>query len=146
MTGTKRNSAGETRGRPFQPGNPGKPRGARNKATLAVEALLEGEAEAIGRRVVELALSGDSTALRLCLERIAPVRKGRPVRLDLPRIATTADLAEAQAVVLAAMAGGEISPEEAADVAKILEALGASMERRDLEARIKALEERGNRA
>lgn len=136
-------------GRPFPPGqsgNPaGKPKGARNKATLAVEALLEGEAQALGRKAVELALGGDTTALRLCLERIAPPRKGRPVMLDLPEIVTTADLAGAQAVVVAAMGRGDISPDEAADVAKLLEAIGASIERRDLEARIAALEDKGAR-
>src|SRR5215203_5958726 len=66
----------------FRPGNPGRPPGARNKATLAALALLEGEAEALTRRCVELALAGDTTALRLCLERLLP--KGRPVRLQLP--------------------------------------------------------------
>ncbi len=141
------NAPRKQRGRPFPPGKSGnaagKPKGARNKATLAVEALLEGEAEALGRRAVELALGGDTTALRLCLERIAPPRKGRPVVLDLPEIVTIADLALAQSAVVAAMAGGEISPDEAADVAKLLEAIGASIERRDLEARLAALEARG---
>lgn len=128
----------------FQPGrsgNPsGRPRGARNKATLAVEALLEGEAEALGRKAIELAMEGDTTALRLCLERIAPPRKGRPVVLDLPPVLTVADLSAAQAVVVAAMGAGDLTTDEAADVAKVLEAVGASIERRDLEARIAALE------
>lgn len=139
------NAPRKQRGRPFPPGKSGnaagKPKGARNKATLAVEALMEGEAGALGRKAVELALGGDTTALRLCLERIAPVRKGRPVRLDLPEIITTADLAEAQAVVIATMSRGDLTPDEAVDVAKLLEAIGASIERRDLEARIAALED-----
>lgn len=140
------NAGKKQRGRQFAPGrsgNPtGKPKGARNKATLAIEVLMEGEAAALGRKAIDLALEGDTTALRLCLDRIAPVRKGRPVRLDLPEIVTTADLARAQAVVLGAMAAGEITTDEAADVAKLLEAVGASIERRDLEARLAALETR----
>ena len=44
-----------TRGRPFQPGNPGRPKGARHKVTVAVEALLEGEAEGLTRKAIELA-------------------------------------------------------------------------------------------
>src|SRR5215217_606904 len=88
-----RNNGPET-GQPSRPGafrrgNPGRPPGARNKATLAALALLEGEAEALTRRCVELALAGDVTALRLCLERLLP--KGRPVRLPLP-MRTLADL------------------------------------------------------
>ena len=64
------------RGRPFKPGqsgNPlGRPKGARNRATIAAEALLDGEAEALTRKAIELALDGDTTALRLCLERLMP--------------------------------------------------------------------------
>src|SRR5918997_104236 len=78
------NYATGTRGRPFQAGNPGRPKGARNKATLAAEALLDGEAEALTRKAVEMALSGDATAMRLCLERIAPPRKDRPVSFAMP--------------------------------------------------------------
>ena len=62
-------AAAKQRGRPFQrgqSGNPnGKPKGVRNRATLAAEALLDGEAEALTRKVVEMALAGDSTAMRL---------------------------------------------------------------------------------
>src|SRR3954469_24641742 len=77
------NSAGEQRGRPFkkgQSGNPaGKPKGARHRTTMAVDALLEGEAETITRKAVELAKAGDTTAIRLCLDRLAPPRRDRPV-------------------------------------------------------------------
>src|SRR5687768_6523834 len=60
----------------FRPGNPGRPKGCRNRATLAALALLEGEAEALARKAVELALAGDTVALRLVLDRLLP--KGRP--------------------------------------------------------------------
>ena len=73
-----RNNAGRTRGRPFAPGNPGKPKGARHKATLAVDALLDGEADAITRKAIEMAKAGDSIALRLCLDRIAPSARTAP--------------------------------------------------------------------
>jgi hypothetical protein len=70
-------------GRPFEPGqsgNPaGRPKGSRNKATLAVEVLLDGEAESITRKAIELAKKGDLAAIRLCLDRIASPRKDRPV-------------------------------------------------------------------
>ena len=81
-------------GRPFpagQSGNPmGKPLGTRNRATRAAETLLDGEAEALTRKAVEMALAGDTTALRLCLDRILPPRKGRPVTLDLPVVTDAA--------------------------------------------------------
>ena len=64
----------------FAPGNPGKPQGARHKVTKAVEELLHGEADGLTRKAIALALEGDTTALRLCLERIAPPRKDAPVK------------------------------------------------------------------
>jgi hypothetical protein len=51
-------------------GNPaGRPSGSRNKATLLMEAMLEGEVEQLARKAIELAKKGDTQALRLCLER-----------------------------------------------------------------------------
>src|SRR5215510_13572489 len=68
-----------------QSGNPkGRRTGVRNKATEAAEQFLDGEAEALARRAVELALEGEASALRLCLERIIPPRRARPVKLNLP--------------------------------------------------------------
>jgi hypothetical protein len=127
-------------------GNPaGRPPGARNRATLAVEALFDGEAEKLSRKAVEMALEGNAVALRLCLDRIAPPRRGRPITLDIGAVKTPADLADAQAVVLTAMAAGEITSEEAADVARVIEAVGSAYERRELESRLAVLEERSNR-
>ena len=60
---------------------------------MAVEALLDGEAKAIARKVVEKALEGDMAALRLCLERLLPPRRDRPVTFDLPKIENVNDLA-----------------------------------------------------
>ena len=81
-----------------QSGNPaGRKSGSRHKASLAVEALLDDEAEKLSRKAIEMALDGNAVALRLCLERIAPPRRGRrPVNLDLGPVKTSADLADAQ--------------------------------------------------
>jgi hypothetical protein len=56
-----------------------KPKGNRHKVTMAVQGLLDGEAEALTRKCVELAMDGDTTALRLCMERLAPAVKSRAV-------------------------------------------------------------------
>jgi len=133
-------------GRPFQPGNPGKPKGARHKTTLiaeklAIEKLMEDDAEGVTRRVIEAAKDGDMTAARLVLERIYPVRKGRPVHLDLPEIETVADLPVALSALLSAMGHGEITPEEAAVVANVIEAKRRTLETVELEQRIAVLEE-----
>src|SRR5689334_11279876 len=92
-----------TRWQKGQSGNPsGKPPGARHKATLAIEALLEGEAEAIGRKCIEKALEGDGVALKLVMERLVPLRKGRSVQFDVPDVANAADLSKALGAVLEA--------------------------------------------
>ena len=84
----------------FGPGNPGKPKGTRHKATQAALTLLDGEAEGLTRKAVEVALDGDTTALRLCLERIAPPRKDAPVTFDLPSMQSAADAAQNVGIVL----------------------------------------------
>ena len=138
------NSAGEQRGRPFrkgQSGNPaGKPKGARHKATMAVQELLEGEAEALTRKCVDLAMAGDTTALRLCMERLAPAMKSRAVHLSMPPVDTADDVSKAQASTIRAMANGYITPDEAATIAGVLEAKRKAIETADLERRLTAVE------
>ncbi|GAA3714387.1 hypothetical protein GCM10022268_23930 [Sphingomonas cynarae] len=138
---TPRNPRANTRGKPFELGNPGKPRGARSRATIAAEALLNGEAEGLTRKAVEMALEGDTVALRLCLERLVPPRKDSPITIDLPPITSAADVVGASAAVLTAVAAGEISPDEAGRVMALLTAHKNIVETGDLERRIAALEE-----
>src|ERR1700721_3212046 len=95
-------------GRQFQPGqsgNPsGRPKGSRNAATLALESLLDGQAVALTRKAVELALAGDIAALRLCLDRILPPRKDRPVSFEMPQINNAEDVRGASAALRPAAA------------------------------------------
>ena len=90
MHGSKpaENTARKQRGRPFEPGksgNPkGRPKGSRNQATLLAEALLDGEAETLTRTMIEKASDGDTNAMRFCLERLVPARRERCVTFDLP--------------------------------------------------------------
>src|SRR5579884_2873573 len=113
------------RGRPFakgQSGNPtGRPRGSRNRASLAAARLLDGEAETLSRKAVELAMAGDPAALRLCLDRIVAPRRERPVEFALPSIDSAADLGPAMAAITRAAASGSITPGEAALLARTVE-------------------------
>jgi hypothetical protein len=127
--------------KPGQSGNPsGKRPGTRHRATVAVEQLLAGEAKALTRKAIELALDGDTTALRLCLDRVAPVRRGGLVRLALPEITTPTGVAAAVVEMVAEVAAGRISPEEAAAVGSLLNLQGRMLELHELEQRIAALE------
>jgi Family of unknown function (DUF5681) len=131
-------------GRPFKPGESGNPAGkapgTRNKATALIETLLAGEADAVGRKVVELAKDGDVVALRLCLDRLCPPLRDRPVQFSLPAIETAADLMKASAALLQAVAAGELTPGEAGDVAKLIDAHVRAIEITDVQERLAALE------
>jgi hypothetical protein len=120
------NTAGKQRGRPFQKGQSGnasgRPKGARNAATLACEALLDGQAEALTQKAIQMALDGDAVALRLCLDRIYPPRKDRPVTFTLPPITSARDAADLMAAVTKAVATGNVTPSEATEIAKVIDA------------------------
>ena len=124
----------------FTAGNAGKPKGTRHKATQAVLALLDGEAEALTRQAVTMALDGDGVALRLCLERIAPPRRDAPVQFDLPRMETARDAAKAAGAVLEAVAEGDLTPTEGAHIMALVETYRRTLETSELEARVAALE------
>jgi hypothetical protein len=107
---------------------------------MAVLELLEGQAEALTQRAVELALGGDTTALRLCLDRIAPTPKDSPVEFPLPRMTTARDAAEAAGAVLEAVAMGDLTPTEGAQVMGLVDSYRRTLEVTELETRIAALE------
>ena len=138
------NTARNQRGRPFvtgQSGYPaGKPKGARHRSTLAAEALLDGEAEQLMRKAVELALGGDTIALRLCLDRIIPPRRERPVRFKLPPLQSAADAAEAMAAITAAVAAADLTPGEAAELSKLVEVYVKAIEASEFDQRLRAIE------
>lgn len=121
-------------------GNPaGKPKGARHKATLAAMALLEGESEALTRKAVELALEGDTTALRLCLERIAPALKSTApmIMLDAPLPHSLTDRAK---TLIDCATRGEIPPDIAAQLVTALTGTARIEEMESLKDRLEALE------
>ncbi len=126
----------------FGPGNPGKPRGARNKTTVALEALLDKGAKAITRKAIAMAKDGDSTALRLVIERIIPARRGRPVSLpDMPKIASVADVPAVVASIMESVAAGDLTAEEASDLTAIMDRYVRAVCATEYESRLKSLEE-----
>jgi hypothetical protein len=128
-----------------QSGNPsGRPQGSRNKVTLAMDALLDGEAENLTRKAMELALGGDITALRLCLDRLCPPRKDRPISMEMPEIKGAKDILLASGVVVAAVASGEITPTEGQALAGVIEAHRRAIETEEIDKRLTALEGTAN--
>jgi len=129
--------------KPGQSGNPkGRPKGSRNKTTLALEALIEGEAEEITRKLIEKAKEGDSTALRLLLERLVPPKRERSVAFDMDEITCADDAVKASSSVLAACADGTLTPDEATKIMTLISLHTNIMGVTALEARLIAVEQR----
>src|ERR1700736_5005300 len=135
---------GRVRGRPFEKGRSGNPLGrrigCRNKTPLAAATLLAGEAEALTRKAVELALGGDPTAMRLCIERILPPCRERTVKFVLPPIESAAGIGPAMKAVPSALAGGMITPGEAATIAAVVDTFVRAIETSDFERRLQLVE------
>lgn len=127
--------------KPGQSGNPtGRPRGARNKATVAALALLGEAGERLMREAIDRALDGDSLLLRCCIMRLAPVPRGRPVELDLAEGSAPGDVLASMTATVRAMAEGALSPLEATDVAGVLEVQRRAIETCKLDRRLTRLE------
>ena len=124
----------------FKSGNPGRQRGSRNRATLAAETLLTGEAEKLARKAVELALSGDTMALKLCMDRICPTPRGRRIAIDMPRLEKAEDAPGALAAIVGAVGAGRISSAEGQQLAALVDHWRSVLRTEDLERRIEALE------
>jgi hypothetical protein len=139
------NAAPKQRGRPFakgESGNPaGKKPGTRNRTTVLVEKLIDGEGEAIAKTAISLAKAGDPALLKALLDRIAPPRREATITVALPEIRSAADLPAAAAGLINAVADGAITPSEGQGLATLLEAYRKHVEIADLEARIAKLEE-----
>jgi len=123
-------------------GNPvGRPKGARNRLTARLEEILEFDAEEIVGKAADLAKAGDTRLLRACLDRLLPVGRHRTVAFALPEIGSAADLPKASGALLAAVAERELSPAEAAELARLVDAHVRALEASDLNERLEALEE-----
>ena len=139
------NTAGKQRGKPFQAGvsgNPdGRPKGSRNATTIALETLLDGQATALTQKAIDVALTGDIPALRLCLDRILPPRKDSPVAFDLPEMKTLNDAVPAMGALVKAVGRGDLTPTEAGELTKMVQAFAKIIETAELEERVRKLEE-----
>ena len=110
-------------------GNPrGKPRGAKDKRTEFRD-LLRPHQDALIAKVVELAKSGDPTAIKIIFDRLMPPLRARD---ELVRFKMTGDtLTEKGLSVLSAIAIGQLTPDQGI---RLLEAVSTC-------ARIQAIEE-----
>jgi len=124
---------------PGQSGNPaGRPRGSRNRRTIASERLFDAAAETLTTTVIELAGQGHPVALRLAMERICPT-KDRPVGFELPGMATAADAVAAMGSVVRGVADGDLTPRDAAQLAAVIQAFARTLSTAELEHELREL-------
>jgi hypothetical protein len=135
-----RKNAQTTRGKPFPPGNPGRPKGARHKVTTLAEKLMSDDAEGVVKAIIDAAKAGDMAAAKIVLDRLAPPRRDRPVSFSLPEIKTAGDAAKAVAAIVAAVAAGILSPPEGEAVSSLVERYVRIVETTDFERRLAAVE------
>jgi len=144
----KRENTEEIKAMPFQKGqsgNPaGRPRGIVNRATALAQDLLSEHAEWIARKVIELAEEGDMAAIRVCMERLVPPIKHQPVAVELPPIEKPADSVEAVASIAAAVAAGDLTAAEAAELAKVVDVYVRALDSKGFNERLSALEKQIN--
>ena len=129
------------RGRPFKPGNPGRPPGSKNKVTQTLEQLAEGQAEQLFQKVLEGALDSDVSCLRLLLDRIWPPRKAQPINVTIPPINCSQDALAALASICTALGEGRLTPDETSALSLVVGRSIQVIELQDFERRIAALEE-----
>ena len=111
---------------------------------MAAEALLDGQAEQLTQKAIDVALTGDIGAIRICLERILPSRRDRHVCIELPPIDTAEDALKASAAIVSGVAEGVITPSEGSDLSNVLERHLAAIKANSVEERLRQLELRTN--
>jgi hypothetical protein len=131
----------KVRGRPFGPGNPGRPLGSKNKTTQIIQQLAEGQAEKLVQKVLEQAQAGDVSCLKIALDRLWPAHKGQPVRMVMPQINTLHDLVPAIASVWEGLRDGHLTPEEAGILSLVVERSIQAIELHNITKRLAVLEE-----
>ena|ERR1700733_10895608 len=136
---TMKNSATKTSGQ-FKKGSSGNPAGRRNKSTMACEELLEGQAEKLTRKALEMALEGNIQAMRLCLERIMPAPKERCIALESRPLESVKDLPLQFQDIVRAVTEGRITPSEGESLFNILSGHARMMELAEFGGRLAALE------
>lgn len=136
-----RNNAPNTRGKPFPKGNPGRPKGARHRASILAEKLLAKDIEDVVVALIKAAKDGDVLAGKAILDKLLPPAKSVPVRLPLPSVSSPAEAIEALNLVIRAATNGTIDPSAAVDIARVVEGQIRAVEAGELVERIERLEE-----
>jgi hypothetical protein len=135
------------KGRKFQAGNPGRPKGSPNKLTQIVRDLVTPAAPAILEDIVKRAKVGDPFAQRAFLTLLPPAPKFIEGPIELPRVKDAREALDALVAIAAGAAKGEVDLEGARFLADVLRTFingYAAVELEDEVARAKLREGNGS--
>lgn len=118
---SKDNKSLRVRGRPFKPGNPGRPAGSKNQITKLLEQLVEGEGQKLAQKMLQIALDGNPRCLEFFMDRLMPPRRGRVLGQQLPEITGVNDIAPAMTAITTQLNSGELTTEEASGLVDFME-------------------------
>jgi hypothetical protein len=138
MTDQTTTTTPAVRGRPFREGNGGRRLGSKNKSSLILAALSDGDKEELVRKGLELAKAGDVPMLKFFLSRIVP--RERTIRIDLPKMEFADDAVEALGSIACAVSEGSISPSEGTALATLVDSYGRAIDMADVVNRLDSLE------
>jgi hypothetical protein len=138
MNMTQEENAKFARGRPFAKGNPGRPRGSKNRTTAIAQALLADEETELVRKGIEVAKAGDVQMLKFLLDRLLP--KDRLINIDIPRLDFADDAIDGMAAISDAIAKGQITPSEGAALSSMISGFSRTIDIWELSRRIEAIE------
>jgi hypothetical protein len=133
----------EKRGRPFEAGNKfgrGRPRGSRNKSTIAMEDLLSEYSEPLARKAIVMGLQGDKTMLKMLLDPTLKACRALKANIGTIKVETLADLSSASMMIINKTTKGEISLDVAGGLSALLDGRRHVIETEDLEKRLRDLE------
>ena len=108
---------------------------------MQLQETLQDHAKTLGMKCVQLALQGNTTAMRLCVERLSPARRQRVLQFTLPPVKTIANVAEASEAVVRGVARGKLTPGEGEAFTVMLDGRRRMIESEEWDARLRAVEE-----
>lgn len=130
------------RGRPFEPGNQfgrGRPRGSKNKRTVA-QATLEQFAEPLIKKSVAQALEGDASMLRFLADRLLPASGERAVRMKIPSLDQIQGVEQIQQKIIEQVTSGKITASDAEKLHAMLQNHRDNIENRETQSRLAEVE------
>ncbi len=125
-------------------GNPsGRKHGSKNNVTVASANLIEGDGEALTRKLIDLALDGNVSCFRHAIDRLHPVKRSTPIKLEgMPAVHDIKSAAEASAFLLEKVSAGEVSPQDAEMISRLVDKFISATKWVDIEQELQRLTER----